>query len=109
MAHHGVDLAAQRGDERLVRRPAGDRLREALLEVLVLLEHQGLFRGEVREERGDGHVGFGGHVTDAHRVVPAFQEEPQGGVSDLLAGRGLLALTASGRHGHAVMLTDTKT
>lgn len=110
MAHQGVDLAAQGGDERLVRCPVGDRTGEALLEVVVALEHQGLFRGEVGEERGDGHVGLGGHVPDAHRVVPVFQEEPQRGVSDLLAGRSLLALTAPGRrHGHALRLSNTKT
>jgi hypothetical protein len=38
MAHHRVDLAAQRGDERLVRSPVGDRPSEALLEVFVLFE-----------------------------------------------------------------------
>lgn len=91
-----------------MRSPSGDRLGEALLEVRVLLEHQGLFGGEVGEEGGDGYIGFGGHVTDAHRVVPAFHEEPEGGIGDLLAGRGLLALTASGLNGHALTLAGSK-
>ncbi len=89
-------------------RPVGDRPDEALLEVRVLLEHQRLFRGEVGEERGDGHVGLGGDFADAHRVVPALQEEPEGGLRDLLAGRRLLAFAASGRRGHALKLPDAK-
>ena len=52
------------GDERLERRSPGDRVCKALLEVLILLEDQGLFRGEVGEQRGDGHVGLGGHVEE---------------------------------------------
>jgi hypothetical protein len=100
--------AAQCGDERFVRRPAGDRPREALLEILVLFEHQRLFRGEVGEERGHGHVGRGCHLTNAHRVIAALLEEPQGGVGDLLAGRGLLALPAPGRLGHTRTLSATK-
>lgn len=96
MAHQGVDLAAQHGDQRLVRRPVGHRPDESLLEALILLEDQRFLRGEVGEERGDGHVRLGRHVTDAHGVVPALQEEPQSGVGDLLAGRGLLALATPG-------------
>lgn len=108
MAYQGVDLAAQHGNQRLVRRPVGDRPDEALLEALILPEDQRFLRGEVGEERGDGHVGLGRHITDAHGVVPALQEEPQSGVGDLLAGRGLLALATPGELGHAGTLPNTK-
>ncbi|MDH6190481.1 hypothetical protein M2168_003513 [Streptomyces sp. CZ24] len=100
MPDQRLDLAAQGGDERGPRRLVGDGLDEAAREVGVLREDQGLLGREVREERGDGDVRLGGHLADAHCLVAALQEEPQGGLGDLLSGRGLLACAASGRLGH---------
>lgn len=102
-------LAAKGRDEQFVPGAAHHGLCETLLKIVVLLKHEGLFRGEVGEERSDGHVGFIGHITDTYDVEAALQEEPQGRVSDLLASLGLFPLTASGRLGHRETLATHKT
>ncbi|WP_416367324.1 hypothetical protein [Nocardia terpenica] len=56
-----------------------------------------LFAEEVFEQGGHRHVGRIGNVFDLDLVVAMFEEQPQGGIGQSLAGSGLLALPARGR------------
>ena len=109
MPHQGQDLLAQRRDERLPRPSLGDRACESPLEVLVLVEDEGFLGGEVREERGDGHVRLRSDVPDTDGLVPPLGEQPQRGFGDVLPGRGLLALAASEGLRHTETLSVMKT
>ena len=55
-------------------------------------------RVEIPEERPGRHVGGLGDVRDGDPLEPVLAEQPQGGVHQVAAGLGLLALTESGSH-----------
>jgi hypothetical protein len=91
----GEDVAggpAQRVQERLVRRPLGQGVLQAVDAVFDVGEEDVLLGGEVGEEGARRHVGGLGDVGHGGGLEPAFGEQPQGGLDQRPAGSGLLAL-----------------
>ncbi|WP_255372634.1 hypothetical protein [Corynebacterium sp. CNJ-954] len=70
--------------------------------LVVLVDGDGFFAGEVGEDRGGGDVGGVGYFADADIVEAALQEEFQGGVA---IARRVAAFLRSRRVGFLVVVS----
>lgn len=50
----------------------------------------------MREESRDGHIGFGGDLSDADPLIPTLAEQLQGSIGDAASRRRFLPLAATG-------------
>ena len=89
--------ASRRVEDGVLRRALRHRGGERALDLVVAIEHQRFLGREVLHQRRRRHVGRVGDLAHGDRVEPAREEQPQRGVAQREAGRGLLALPASGR------------